>query len=203
MIEIFLWVTLFLTAVIVHEVSHGFVANLLGDPTAKDAGRLTLNPIRHVDPFWTILLPALLFISTQGRFAIGMAKPVPVNFERLANRRMGMVAVAFAGPAANILLAILSTLLWKRTASNIFLLSVYLNLGLAIFNLIPIPPLDGSKVVAGLMPRTWARQFLKLEPFGFIIILGVYFLGGLYYMTIPVLDLFCRLLGIPRIGVHF
>ena len=209
MIEIAAFVFFFLMAVIFHEVSHGLVANALGDSTAKQAGRLTLNPLKHLDPFWTVLLPALLFISTEGRFAIGMAKPVPVNFARLRSPKRDMMWVALAGPAANLLLASILTVFFKLSApepqrlSVFLLLAVYFNLGLAVFNLIPVPPLDGSKIVAGILPNALAYRYLAVEPFGFIIILVLYFTGALSRFIVPGIDLFCQLLDVPKLSVSF
>src|SRR3989338_7018291 len=148
LIFIAIWLAIFLMSVTVHEVSHGAVAYLRGDQTAKEVGRLTLNPFKHVDLVWTILLPLTLFIATAGRFMMGMAKPVPVNFSRLYRPKQDMIWVALAGPAANIIFAEL--LFWVAQITNLplLLLGVYFNLGLAVFNLIPVPPLDGSRILA-------------------------------------------------------
>lgn len=189
--------------VVFHEVCHGLVAYRLGDPTAKLAGRLTLNPLRHIDLFWTVLLPALLFISTQGRFAIGMARPVPVNFALLRHPKRDMIWVALAGPAANLALAITLTFFFKGFGQPLWLYAIYFNLGVACFNLIPIPPLDGSKILAGLLPDEVAREYLRMEPYGFAVILLLYFTGILFYLIVPAIDLLCVLLEIPRIGVSF
>src|SRR3989338_128615 len=130
-----------LMTVTVHEVAHGAVAFIRGDHTAKQMGRLTLNPFRHIDLFWTVLFPLMLFISTAGRFVIGMAKPVPVNFSNLYHPKRDMIWVALAGPAANIVFAQLLLLALRLTGYPLFLVGIYFNLGLAVFNLIPIPPL--------------------------------------------------------------
>ena len=200
-------------AVVLHELSHGLVANALGDPTAKQAGRLTLNPLKHLDPFWTVILPALLFISTQGQFAIGMAKPVPVNFARLRRPKRDMIWVALAGPAANLFLAYLLNIFFKYTQtfsdpnaqkiSVFLLLAIYFNLGLAVFNLIPVPPLDGSKIAAGILPHSLAYRYLAIEPWGFVIILILYFTRTLSHLIVPGIDFFCQLLQIPKISVSF
>ncbi len=212
MTEILVWIAIFLTTVILHELCHGLAAYALGDPTAKENGRLTLNPIKHLDIWWTILLPALLFFSTHGRFAIGMAKPVPVNFNRLRHPKRDMIWVALAGPLANIVLATVLAFAWRffgspsidaDTPANYFLYGVYFNLGLAMFNLIPIPPLDGSKILAGMLPLSVAVRFLQIEPVGYIIILALYFTHLLFYAMIPGIDLFCRFLNVPRLGVNF
>lgn len=203
LIGIIFWVVIFLITVVLHELCHGLAAYALGDPTAKEAGRLTLNPLRHIDPFWTLLLPGFLFFSTGGRFAIGMAKPVPVNFLRLRRPKQDMIWVAFAGPSANIALAWVLTLVLRLTGLEFLLYAIYFNLGLAVFNLIPIPPLDGSKILAGLLPMKVSLALLRLEPFGFPLILFLYFTGLLFYLVVPGMDFFCRALGIPPVGVHF
>ena len=197
--QISVWVLFFLMSVVIHEVCHGLVAGWLGDPTAKMSGRLTLNPLRHVDPFWTVLLPGLLYLSTHGRFAIGMAKPVPVDFSRLRNPKRDMIWVALAGPGANIALAALFSFLWKFSGFELILYGAYFNLGLAMFNLVPIPPLDGSRIAAGILPITLARYYMKLEPIGFLIVLLAYMSGVLSYFIFPAVDFFCRVLQIPSL----
>lgn len=194
-------VSIFLVTVTLHEYCHGLVADRLGDRTARDAGRLTLNPLKHIDPFWTVLLPVLLFVSTRGQFAVGMARPVPVNFLNLRNPRWGMMTVAAAGPLANLVLAVLFAFCFKLYPTLIFLYAVYFNLGLAIFNLIPIPPLDGSRILTGLLPPSLGVYYLRLEPFGFLIVLALYFSGLLYGVLIPSIQFFCKILAIP--GIQF
>ena len=197
------WVALFLISLVFHEVCHGIVANWFGDPTAKQAGRLTLNPLKHLDPFWTILLPGLLFLATGGKFAIGMAKPVPVDFSRLENPKQDMILVGAAGPFANLGLAVVLSFFLKRFGGEFLLYAVYFNLGLAVFNLIPIPPLDGSRVLAGFLPGRLAYQYLRVEPYGFLIILFLYFTHSLSHLVIPGINFFCRLLGVPPLEVSF
>ena len=182
-----LLVFVFFISVVIHEVSHGLAAYALGDATAKDAGRLTLNPLPHISLFWTVLLPAALFFATHGHFAIGMAKPVPVDFSRLRKPRSGMSAVALAGPFSNLVLAAILALVWSKWKIDFWLYAVYLNLGLAVFNLIPIPPLDGSRVLASCLPRTWISKLFKFEKFGFIVIAGLYFTGILLKRVVPVI----------------
>ncbi|MBN1688345.1 MAG: site-2 protease family protein [Candidatus Omnitrophica bacterium] len=201
--EIALLIFLFLMTIVIHEVSHGYVAYRLGDPTAKARGRLSLNPLKHIDMFWTVLLPALLFISTRGKFAIGMAKPVPVNFALLHHPKRDMVKVAAAGPLANILISIVLAFVIRFYPHTIILYVIWFNLGLAMFNLIPIPPLDGSRILAGLLPIALARLFFKIERFGFMIILLLYFTGMLFYLIVPGVDFFCVLLGVPSLPVRF
>ena len=191
------WIIIILVTVTVHEVSHGFVAYLRGDQTARLAGRLTLNPFKHIDPFWTVLFPAIVFFSTGGRFAIGMAKPVPVNFANLKNPRRDMILVALAGPLANMILASILTLVYRLTALEPILYAVYFNLALMVFNMIPIPPLDGSRVMLALLPLKLAALYDRLEPFGFWIILLLYFLGVLWMLVIPGINFFAGLLDIP------
>lgn len=166
-------------AVTLHEAAHGFVALYFGDRTAKDAGRVTLNPLRHIDGFGTIVLPLLLVVSNAG-FIFGYAKPVPVNFAGLRNPRWDMLWVAAAGPAMNILLAVISAAALyaalgagseSEFVSNMLLTSIQLNMVLAVFNMLPLPPLDGSKVIAAFLPGFLARPYLALERWGMIILL--------------------------------
>ena len=174
-----------IVAIVFHEVAHGYVALLLGDPTAKEQRRLSLNPIRHVDPIGTIIVPGALALF--GGPIFGWAKPVPVNARRLDNPRYGMMAVAAAGPGTNLLLALVGSLLvglaaglavnwgtslpeWLLTAFGAF---ITINAFLAFFNLLPIPPFDGSHIVGGLMPRRWAAQWQKLQAMGMLMIIVI------------------------------
>ncbi|WP_435202088.1 site-2 protease family protein [Qipengyuania sp. 902] len=170
-----------IVAIVFHEVAHGWVALMLGDPTAKEQRRLSLNPIRHVDPIGTIIVPGALALF--GGPIFGWAKPVPVNARRLDNPRFGMMAVAAAGPGTNLLLALAGAIViglasglatswgtalpeWAMTAFGAF---VIINAFLAFFNLLPIPPFDGSHIVGGLMPRRWANQWQKLQAMGMLV----------------------------------
>ena len=196
----FFFALILLISVVLHELAHGVAAYLFGDTTAKRAGRLTLNPIKHIDPVWTILVPLLLYISTHGRFAIGMAKPVPVNFSMLRFRRIGMMVVSFAGPLANLILAVIFSQIWKTDGREFFLFAVYLNLGLAVFNLIPIPPLDGSRVAAALLlPWNLAVKIFRFETWGYLIILLLYFSGVLMKVLVPGVSRLAQCLNVPAI----
>jgi Zn-dependent protease len=183
-------------SVILHEVSHGWVALIFGDDTAKRAGRLTLNPIAHIDPFGTIILPALLILTTHSAF--GYAKPVPVNPRQLRNPRDQSLLVSLAGPAVNIVIAIAAALVISRVGipsdfdrgpllkSVVFELG-YANVILAAFNLIPIPPLDGSAVIERVLPRAWWPRYLQLRQYSMgVLILLVFLLPRL--ILVPVFD---------------
>lgn len=192
------FIPVFLAAITLHEFSHGMVAYWLGDPTARERGRLTLNPLRHMDPLWTLVLPLLLM--TAGLPAIGMARPVPVDFSRLRHPRTGMIWVALAGPLANILLAFVFTLFYRQTGWGILLYAVYFNLGLAVFNLLPVPPLDGSRILTGLLPLKLAYEYAKIEKFGFLITLVLVWFGIVWRLVVPGINFFCQWWNLPVLG---
>jgi Zn-dependent protease len=187
--QLIMLVVLFFS-VIIHEISHGYIALLNGDPTAKLYGRLTLNPIPHIDPVGTILVPALLFLSHSG-ILFGWAKPVPVNPSNFRNFRIGELSVSAAGPLSNFFLAFVFAQLlpWTQHNPGFFLFCKYgviINLYLMLFNLIPIPPLDGSKVVMPLLPRSMQQLYVQLEPVGFVLILILLFSGLWSSIIMPI-----------------
>ncbi|MGA9084405.1 MAG: site-2 protease family protein [Pseudolabrys sp.] len=177
-----IWLLPVLFAVTFHEAAHGYVARFLGDDTASRLGRVSLNPLRHIDPFGTILLPGLLLFA-RSPFLFGYAKPVPVNFRALRNPRIGMVLVAAAGPAMNVGLAIIAALAFHlviylpATMAQWVALNLknalIINIVLAVFNLFPLPPLDGGRIAVGLLPNVLARQLARLEPYGMMILIGL------------------------------
>ncbi len=203
MINISAIVLILLFAIILHEYAHGWTAYQLGDSTAKQAGRLTLNPLKHIDPFGTVLLPAIL-ISLRflgyDVFVFGWAKPVPVNFMRLRNPKKDMMWVGVAGPITNIGLAIAFSVLAKMFPSSayaeLFGFGVFINLLLAIFNMIPIPPLDGSRLVMGLLPNQLSIPYSRLERYGILIVIALLYFGLFERIIIPAIVFFGQLLGV-------
>ena len=176
--EIAVWLVPLVIAIVFHEVAHGLVARRLGDPTAESKGRLSLNPIKHIDPFGTVILPMLLALSHAPMF--GWAKPVPVNYSRLNNPRRDMVLVALAGPGMNLILALVGTAILAatveaKTGVGAFIAAnarnfVLINIFLAIFNLLPVPPFDGGHVVEGLLPPGPAQSFRKLGRYSLLVL---------------------------------
>lgn len=188
-----------LFAITIHEAAHGYVARYLGDNTAYMMGRVTLNPIKHVDPIGTILMPLMLYFATSGAFLFGYAKPVPVNFGHLRKPKRDMVWVALAGPASNFIQAIawavLFTVLVASGVTERFFLDmakagVLVNLVMWAFNLFPLPPLDGGRILVGLLPWRQAQLVSRIEPWGFFIVLGLVLLGivGTYWLR-PLISL--------------
>ena len=180
--DVSVWVLPLIIAITFHEAAHAFAARRLGDNTAYDLGRVSFNPFKHIDPFGTVLLPGILLLS-HAPFLFGYAKPVPVNFRNLRNPRLGMVWVALAGPATNIGLALLAALAFhalplapadtaKWLADNLKN-ALIINVLLAVFNMLPIPPLDGGRVAVGLLPDVLAYPLSRLEPWGMLILIGV------------------------------
>jgi Zn-dependent protease len=180
--DISVWVLPLLIAITFHEAAHAFVAHHFGDNTASDLGRVSFNPLRHIDPFGTVMLPAMLLLS-HSPFVFGYAKPVPVNFRALRHPRLDMVWVALAGPATNIALALLAALAFHALAfapessaqwlADNLKNALVINAVLAVFNMLPIPPLDGGRVAVGLLPRVLAYPLSRLEPYGMLILLGI------------------------------
>ena len=191
-------------AIVFHEVSHGYVAKLLGDRTAQERGRLTLNPLRHVDPFGTLILPG--FLSLVGAPVFGWAKPVPVNARRLRNPRYGMMVVAAAGPGSNFIMAAIAALALGPLVARYGILEVQqgiagfieanlinfigLNVFLALFNLLPIPPFDGSHIVEGLLPRAGARKYAELRRYGLPLLVFVLLILPMIAPQLNIIDRF-------------
>ena len=212
--QVSVWALPVLAAIILHELAHGIVAYRLGDPTAARMGRLTLNPLPHIDPVGTVLLPLMLVVA-HAPFLFGYARPVPVNFGNLRHPKRDMIYVAAAGPVTNIILAVASAVFFKQllqlrlpaegalsavliaTLTPIAMMarnSVIINVVLAVFNLLPILPLDGGRVLAGFLPRAQAIAFARLEPFGFLIVIVLLATNVLDNVIGPVIGLFLHAL---------
>lgn len=192
-----------LPAIILHEIAHGMMALAFGDSTARDSGRLTLNPIKHLDLVGSLIVPGFFYLM----FVVGMmktlmlfgwAKPVPVNTERLKSKRLGMACVALAGPVINLLIAVFFVQLYRMPVFNdinhVIMWGIFFNVMLAVFNMLPIPPLDGSRIVMSMLPQALARSFVKTEKFGFIILVILLQLGLLEFLY-PLISQIINLLG--------
>ena len=211
--KILLWLIPLIFAITVHEAAHGWVANKLGDPTAKNLGRVTLNPIKHIDLFGTLIIPGILIML--GGIVFGYAKPVPVNWNNLRNTRRDMALVALAGPVSNFIMA----LIWACVAKlgiaiygshsvyagfilySMGSIGIFINLILMVLNILPIPPLDGSRVVMSFLRGRAAYYYARIEPFGFFIILGLLVVGFLSHVMMPMVSFFLKMIttlfGLP------
>jgi Zn-dependent protease len=203
--DLSVWVLPLIVAITFHEAAHGFVAHALGDNTAWERGRVTFNPLKHIDPFGTVILPGMLLLA-HSPFLFGYAKPVPVNFRALRNPRIDMVLVAVAGPATNIALALVAALAFHAlpvipagaaqwVADNLKN-ALVVNAVLAVFNMLPIPPLDGGRVVVGLLPKPLAAPLARLEPYGMLILIALLILlplaGSQFGLNLDVISAILR-----------
>jgi Zn-dependent protease len=206
--KIAIWVVPVLLGITVHEVAHGWIASKLGDNTAFMLGRLTLNPIKHIDPMGTILIPGMLLLLQAG-FIFGYAKPVPINWKNLRHPKRDMALVAAAGPVANLLMAIgwalllrLGVLLGDSGIALVYMgvAGISINGILMILNLLPLPPLDGGRVLTGLLPGPIAYKFSRIEPYGFFILIGLLVTGVLGAVLWPLISFFISMM-VPVSGL--
>ena len=183
-------------AITLHEAAHAYAAKYFGDATAYMQGRMSLNPVKHIDPIGTILIPVVMYVATSGAFLFGYAQPVPVEWGNLRKPKRDMAWVALAGPGANLIMAlmwmILSIVLRGAGIEEAFFMQVaeagvWINLLIFAFNLLPIPPLDGGRVLTSMLPHQYAYKYAQIEPYGFFIVLGLLFLKLLHYWIIPVM----------------
>lgn len=198
--QIAVWIIPVLLAITLHEAAHAWVASLCGDTTAKQLGRLSFNPVKHIELFGTIILPIMILIFSNFHFVFGWAKPVPINTAQMPHPRRGMALSTAAGPLSNLLMAVIWTALFKLATfmhpetsySALFLLltsqaGILINLIFAFLNLLPIPPLDGSRILASLLPIRWAYRYFKIEPFGFVILLLLMVFNVLGWLLNPLI----------------
>jgi Zn-dependent protease len=187
-----------LFAITLHEAAHAYAARYLGDSTAYVQGRMSINPLKHIDPFGTIIIPILLYIATGGSFLFGYAKPVPIDYGNLRKPKRDMAWVALAGPASNFVMALLwmifGILLVAAGVEEIFFIrmaeaGVLTNLVMFAFNLFPIPPLDGGRILTSMLPHRYAYKFAQIEPYGFFIVMGLVMLKVLYFWMLPVMSI--------------
>ena len=206
--KIIIWAIPVIFAITAHEVAHGWVALKLGDRTAQMMGRLTLNPIKHIDPVGTILIPAILLIMPGISFVFGWAKPVPVNYRNLRKPKTDMAWVALAGPAANLIMAVIWSMiaalgvnLWQsgnasgEAMAYMGAAGILINTMLMMLNLLPLPPLDGGRILVSLLPGPLAWQVGRIEPYGFIILVGLLYFGVIGIVLFPMMSLFINLLA--------
>lgn len=209
-LEVIISIIILFVSIIIHECAHAWTAYRLGDPTAKALGRLTLNPLKHIDPVGTILLPGILIVFRMmglETFVFGWAKPVPIDFTKLRHPRRDIMLVGMAGPVVNITIALLASLMLHQLAAlgthpfilQLLIFAVFVNLLLAIFNLMPIPPLDGSRLILSLLPSRLATIYGRLENYGVLIIIVLLYFDFSERVVLPIVEACGNILGVSFI----